>query len=757
MIEAKDLTPEHEILIAIPSAWDSIVGCLPETNEEILATLIGLITGDGTFDKKRNRAHLDFWGDDRFRMEKFVLSLIDILYLQYGDFYNEKNVKLSKYFISHSEKYNKIRISSAWLAKLLNEIGFNHDTKHDVPEFIMNNSSRKIGKFYIAALMYCDGSVQGSQRSGFTVRLSQSNEEMLRKVQMILHSNGMIFGIYKRRNSKLTSLPNGCGGNSLYKTKIQYELISLGGSLVTYKNTIGFLGFKDKEDKINVEHNFQIKSSFTDTVIEIKNTDNESVYCIKEDTGRNIIVNGISARRCGEIPLCPYDSCRLLAINLYEYVKNPFTKDAEFDWTLFKLDVQIAMRYMDDIIDLELEKIDKILEKINSDPEDELLKLYEINLWKNIKEMTIKGRRTGLGVTAEGDMLAAMGLRYGTDETTEFSDEVHRVLKLNAYRSSVTMAKERGAFPIYDAMREVLNPFIDRINKEDSDLYLDMIHYGRRNIALLTIAPTGSVSILTQTTSGIEPAFNIIYKRRRKINPQEKDAVIKFVDDEGVAWTEYSVFHHKFETWLSVNGYDVNVVKTMTDEQLDEIIKKSPYYKATANNVDWVKKVEMQGRLQRHVDHSISVTVNLPKDVTEELVTKVYETGWKSGCKGITVYRDGSRSGVLIVEDKKSDFQDTYAPKRPKRLKGEIHRFQNNLEKWIAVVGLKDGRPYEIFTGKHENGLAYLPSNIKECEIVKNIFEVEEPDENGKMVKVRKKDMILNILIVMATDRFIPD
>jgi ribonucleoside-diphosphate reductase alpha chain len=448
----------------------------------------------------------------------------------------------------------------------------------------------------------------------------------------------------------------------------------------------------------------------------------------------------VSTNPCGEIPLCPYDSCRLLAINLYGYVKNPFTKDAEFDWVLFKSDAQIAMRYMDDIIDLELEKIDKILEKINSDPEDELLKLYEINLWKNIKEMAIKGRRTGLGVTAEGDMIAAMGLRYGTDKATEFSEKVHLTLKLNAYRSSVIMAKERGAFPVYDAMREVKNPFIDRINKEDSDLYLDMIHYGRRNISLLTIAPTGSVSILTQTTSGIEPAFNIMYKRRRKINPQEKDTVIKFVDDEGIAWTEYSVFHHKFETWLSVNGYDVNVVKTMTDEQLDEIVKKSPYYKATANDVDWVKKVEMQGRLQRHVDHSISVTVNLPKDVTEELVAKVYETGWKNGCKGITVYRDGSRSGVLITEtEKKSDFHDTYAPKRPKRLKGEIHRFQNNLEKWIAVVGLKDGRPYEIFTGKLENGLSYLPSNIKDCEVVKNIFEIEEKDENGVLVKVRKK------------------
>lgn len=450
----------------------------------------------------------------------------------------------------------------------------------------------------------------------------------------------------------------------------------------------------------------------------------------------------VSTNPCGEIPLCPYDSCRLLAINLFGYIKNPFTKEAEFDWDLFERDVIIAMRYMDDIIDLEVEKIDAILEKIKSDPEDEFLKLTEINLWNNIKEMTLKGRRTGLGVTAEGDMLAALNLRYGTDEATDFSEKVHRTLKLKAYRSSVIMAEERGAFSVWNGERETKNPFILRIAAEDPELFEDMMKYGRRNISLLTIAPTGTVSIMTQTTSGIEPAFEVFYKRRRKINPQEKDVRIDFVDEEGIAWTEYPVFHHKFETWLELNGYDVNVVRTMDNAQLDEVVKKSPYYKATANDVDWLKKVEMQGRLQRHVDHSISVTVNLPSDITEEMVAKVYETAWKSGCKGCTVYRDGSRSGVLITEEKKtkeSEFHDTHAPKRPKRLKGEIHRFQNSLEKWIAVVGLKDGRPYEIFTGKNENGLSYLPNNLKECEIVKQIFEVEEPDENGKLVKVRKK------------------
>ncbi len=456
-----------------------------------------------------------------------------------------------------------------------------------------------------------------------------------------------------------------------------------------------------------------------------------------------------STNPCGEIPLCPYDSCRLLALNLFGYVVNPFikgdniAKDAYFDWDLFKKDVQIAQRYMDDIIDLEVEKIDAILNKIKSDPEDEFIKLYEINLWERIKDMTLKGRRTGLGVTAEGDMLAALGLKYGTDEATDFSEEVHKQLKLNAYRSSVTMAKERGAFPIYDANLELKNPFILRIKDEDPKLYMDLITYGRRNIALLTIAPTGTASIMTQTTSGIEPVFLPVYKRRRKINPQEKDVRIDHVDEEGIAWMEYPVFHHKFETWLEVNGYNLDVVKTMTSAQVDEIVKKSPYYKATSNDVDWVKKVEMQGRIQKHVDHSISVTVNLPSDVTEEIVAKVYETGWRSGCKGLTVYRDGSRGGVLISDNdrktKEDEFKEHHAPKRPKRLKGEIFRFQNNLEKWIAVVGLRNGRPYEIFTGKLENGLSKLPPNVKDCEIVKNIIEVDELNDEGQLVKIKKK------------------
>lgn len=460
---------------------------------------------------------------------------------------------------------------------------------------------------------------------------------------------------------------------------------------------------------------------FWDTVI------NESVPDCYQESG----FKTVSTNPCGEITLCPNDSCRLLSLNLYSYVANPFTMEAFFDEDLFAEDVQKAMRYMDDIVDLELEKIDKIIDKIKSDPEDEFIKMYEINLWEKIKEKTIQGRRTGLGVTGEGDMLAALGLTYGSDNAIIFSESIHRAFKLFAYRSSVTMAKERGAFPIYNAENEENNPFIQRIKEEDSELYNDMVQYGRRNISLLTVAPTGTLSIMTQTTSGIEPVFLPVYKRRRKINPNDKDVRVDYVDDEGISWMEYPVFHHKFETWLKVTGHNVDIVKSMTMDQIDEIIKQSPYHKATSNDVDWVKKVEMQGAIQKHIDHSISVTVNLPKDVTEEIVAKVYEKGWSSGCKGITVYRDGSRSGVLITDEerkkkeKEKIFDDHHAPKRPKRLKADIVRFQNNLEKWVAVVGKLDGRPYEIFTGKLENGLSDLPISLEECEVVKKIYDVD--------------------------------
>ena len=439
----------------------------------------------------------------------------------------------------------------------------------------------------------------------------------------------------------------------------------------------------------------------------------------------------VSTNPCGEIPLCPYDSCRLLAINLYSYVINPFTPEAYFDFELFKKHVALAQRIMDDIIDLELEKIECILEKIDSDPESMEVKGSERHLWEKIYHKSGLGRRTGVGITAEGDMLAAMGLRYGTEEATEFSEKVHKTIALEAYRSSVNMAKERGAFEIYDAEREKNNPFINRLKDADPELYEEMRKYGRRNIACLTIAPTGTTSLMTQTTSGIEPVFMPVYKRRRKVNPNDANVHVDFVDETGDAFEEYVVFHHKFLTWMKINGYDPD--KRYTQEEIDELVEKSPYYKATSNDVDWLMKVKMQGRIQKWVDHSISVTINLPNNVSEDLVNQLYVEAWRSGCKGCTVYRDGSRAGVLISTTKKKDKKEEEECRckppqvvevRPKVLEADVVRFQNNKEKWVAFVGLLDGRPYEIFTGLQddEEGIV-LPKSVTSGRIIKSYDE----------------------------------
>ncbi len=435
----------------------------------------------------------------------------------------------------------------------------------------------------------------------------------------------------------------------------------------------------------------------------------------------------VSTNPCGEIPLCPYDSCRLLAINLYSYVENPFTPEARFNFELFKEHAMLAQRIMDDIIDLEMEKIDLILAKVDSDPEPDYIKQTERDLWNKIKEKTIKGRRTGVGITAEGDMIAAMNLRYGTEEATAFSEEVHKTLALACYRSSVTMAKERGKFEVYDAAREANNPFMMRIKEADPELYNDMTQFGRRNIACLTIAPTGTTSMMTQTTSGIEPVFLPVYKRRRKVNPNDAKAHVDLVDEVGDSFEEYIVFHHKFVTWMEANGLDT--AKKYTQEEIDELVAKSPYYKATSNDVDWLQKVHMQGRIQKWVDHSISVTINLPSDVSEDLVNELYIEAWKSGCKGCTVYRDGSRTGVLVStkKDEKPAPCNCYpeiTPKRPQELDCEVIRFQNNKEKWIAFVGIHNGRPYEIFTGlaDDEDGLM-LPKSVNKGKIIRNFHE----------------------------------
>ena len=436
----------------------------------------------------------------------------------------------------------------------------------------------------------------------------------------------------------------------------------------------------------------------------------------------------ISTNPCGEIPLCPYDSCRLLAINLYSYVKNPFTPEAEFDFELFRRHVQLAQRLMDDIIDLEQEKIDRILEKIASDPQSDEVKATERTLWEKIRRRTGQGRRTGVGITAEGDMLAALGLRYGTQEALDFAVEVQKTLALSAYRSSVTMAQERGAFEVFDAEREKNNPFMLRIKEADPQLYADMAQHGRRNIACLTIAPTGTTSLMTQTTSGIEPVFLPVYTRRRKVNPNDPEVRVDFTDESGDAFEEYIVYHHKFLTWMRANGIDTE--KHYTAEEIEDLVSRSPYYKATANDVDWLMKVKMQGAIQKWVDHSISVTVNLPATVDEELVNRLYVEAWKSGCKGCTIYRDGSRSGVMISvkkkKDEKPELPECRPPqvteRRPDVLECDVVRFQNNKDKWVAFVGLLDGEPYEIFTGLQDDdeGIV-LPKTVTKGRIIKKI------------------------------------
>lgn len=457
---------------------------------------------------------------------------------------------------------------------------------------------------------------------------------------------------------------------------------------------------------------------FWDTIIR------ESVPDCYADMGYKTV----STNPCGEIPLCPYDSCRLLALNLYSYVDNPFTPQATFNFEKFRKHVMVAQRIMDDIIDLEQEKIQAILAKIDSDPQDDETKFTEYSLWKKIDRKCEEGRRTGVGITAEGDMLAAMNLRYGTTEATDFAVQVQRALALAAYRSSVIMAKERGAFKLFDVNREKDNPFINRLREADPELYEMMKQYGRRNIACLTIAPTGTTSLMTQTTSGIEPVFMAVYKRRRKVNPNDPKVHIDYVDESGDAFEEYIVYHQKFLTWMKANGYDVE--KKYTQDELDELLARSPYHKATANDVDWVEKVRMQGAIQKWVDHSISVTVNLPNDITEEVVNEIYITAWKSGCKGCTIYRDGSRSGVMIEVKKKDKPEMPYCKQpevtetRPESLECDVVRFQNNKEKWVAFVGLLDGYPYEIFTGLQDDdeGIV-LPKSVTKGRIIKKACE----------------------------------
>jgi len=694
----RDLSTGHHIYISTDNIGNGYI-----TNKEFYTA--GFFAGDGHI-KRNDEYMISLYG-----VKKELIPYLEIIGNESEDIANDKitvRINLPEYF-----KFSPQNIPIKKIIPIYEK---------GMPELDVLN--------WLAGLIDSDGSRNSDKGS---ISISSIDKNFLMQIKLnILNTFGINGSVIDEKNGGIKKIKG-----IEYETNKSYRLI-ISAHNVKKLYDLGLRTHRVKIDDVNPNRD---ASRFI-TVESIESIDDaDVVYCFTEEKRGRGCFNGVVTGQCGELPLPPYDSCRLVCMNLYGYVVNPFTVNAYFDEEAFSRDVQIAMRYMDDIVDLEVEKIDTILLKIQSDPESDEIKLVEKNLWEKIRGMALEGRRTGLGVTAEGDMLAALGLRYGTEEATIFSENVHKGLKLNAYRSSVTMAKERGAFPIYNHNLESSNPFILRILEEDPQLHYDMWTYGRRNIALLTIAPTGSASLMTQTTSGIEPAFLPVYMRRRKINPQEKDVRVDFIDDEGISWMQYPVFHHKFEIWLEVEGYDVNVVKTMSKEQLDEIVKKSPYYKATSNDVDWVMKVIMQGKIQKHIDHSISVTVNLPESVSEETVAKVYETGWKSGCKGITVYRDGSRNGVLVgaEDNKKENFHENHTPKRPKRLKGEIHKFQNNLEKWIAVVGLRDGRPYEIFTGRLENGLSKLPPNIKDCEVVKQIFEVEEMDEDGKMIKVRKK------------------
>jgi len=483
---------------------------------------------------------------------------------------------------------------------------------------------------------------------------------------------------------------------------------------------------------------------FWDTVIK------ESVPDSYADEGYRTV----STNPCGEIPLCPHDSCRLLAVNLLSYVENPFTPRAKFNFELFKEHVGYAQRIMDDIIDLELEKIDAIIQKIDADPESAEVKRVERELWQNIQRKAKDGRRTGVGITAEGDMLAALGLRYGSDQGIDFSIEVHKTLAIEAYRSSVKMAKERGAFVIYNTEKEKNNPFVLRIKNADPKLYDEMAQYGRRNIALLTIAPTGTTSLMTQTTSGIEPVFMPVYRRRRKVNPNDNDVNISFTDEVGDSWEEYNVFHHQFVKWMEVNGYDSTQLKFSSNEQIEELVKKSPYYKATSNDVDWLQKVKMQGAVQKWVDHSISVTVNLPNHASQELVGELYITAWKYGCKGTTVYRDGSRDGVLISNKKEEKTETTErVKKRPKSLEADIVRFNNNNEKWIAFIGLRDGLPYEVFTGRADEDGLPIPKYVSTGQIHK----IKKEDSSKRYDFVYRTKYGQQVIIEGLSHQFDPE
>ena len=628
---------------------------------------------------------------------------------QYREIYNFNNESIdSKKYAIHNIDFNNKNDNPLNLIKMLHE---DHINLHAEKMKGKNNPYHKMTNEWKKQFASHPG-----EKNGMYIKVT--NNELVEHGKKIFKENGKITKLLWKNYAEENKLP------MRITSKFRFNSFSNFKNQVAENHKVESVEFHGYEDVYNItvddNHNYHIITS--------------------SDDSNYITSSGICIKNCGELPLPPGDSCRLLAINLYSYVVNPFKEDSYFDFKLFKDHTRKAQRLMDDIVDLELEKIDKILNKIKSDPENIKIKANELDLWKEIREKCENGRRTGTGITGEGDMLAALNITYGTPKATEFAENIQKILAIEAYRSSCYLAKERGAFPIFDPSYEKNNPFLNRIKNEDSELAELMEKYGRRNIALLTIAPTGSVSILTKTTAGIECAFLLSYKRRRKINPNDKNIEVAYVDPNGDSWEEYLVFHNHFKTWIEASGLNYNEVSKMSDDKLNEVIKTSPYYKALSNDVDWVEKVKMQGAMQKWIDHSISVTVNLPNEVSEDLVNDVYVTAWKSGCKGCTVYRDGSRTGVLISLDKPKEpikNEDNHAPKRPKYLDCEIIRFVNKGERWIGFMGLYEGRPYEMFTGKEEE--LTIPFNVKTGVIRKTKVEKEQ---DGETFKVSKYDFL---------------
>jgi len=676
------------------------------TNKDELYVKLGFIQGDGNLGRLKSTAHNGF---------EINIGKND------DDVLNYFNLKRT------DKNYRKFYVTEYY--DICKTLEFNCES---LPERTLPLSiyawSDKNKLSFLSGLYSANGSIVGNYR----IALKSTCKQLILEVQKLLKEFD-IDSYYTTNKSKTVTFSNGD-----YVCKESYDLnIGKYYDLIKFYSKIGFI-HQYKNIKL-----FDVITTRSPKITKIINNGVIDVYDFIEPETNWGVVNDCISHNCGEIPLCPYDSCRLIAMNLYSYVIDPFTKNAKFDYDLFDKHAYLSQRYMDDIIDLELEKIDQILCKIESDPEDEDIKKVEKDLWLKIKEKAINGRRTGIGITSEGDMLAALGYTYGTKDATDFSINIHKKMAISVYKASCLLSQERGSFPIFNAELEKNNPLILRLSKADPEL-ANLLKIGRRNIALLTLAPVGTVSIMTQTTSGIEPVFLVSYKRRRKINPNDKDTRVDFVDEVGDSWEEYNVFHPKFLKWLNVNEYDANEVKLYSDEMLKPIIEKSPYHNATSNDVDWVEKVKMQGGIQKWIDHSISVTVNLPNNATEEVVSNVYIEAWKSGCKGVTVYRDGSRSGVLISNDKKEEkkadviISENSAPKRPKSLKCDILRFQNNKEKWIGFVGTLEDRPYEIFTGALDS--FQIPSFVEEGWIRK-VKDTKINDE-GQEVKTSRYDFI---------------